>query len=64
MQQTNICPVDNIVRWRYGPKGDKSLDKIESSSDPKSTSNGLEVNDIDPRTIPQSSVSFFEFLIF
>jgi hypothetical protein len=21
MPQTNICPVDNIVRWRYGPKG-------------------------------------------
>lgn len=52
-----MCPVDNVVRWRYGPIDAKkqgnnnTLSHIESTDGTKG-SNGFDLNDIDPRTIP------------
>lgn len=59
MEQTNICPVDNIVRWRYAKdEGDKPQEKNENKlnyierTDGTIGSNGFDINDVDPSSIP------------
>jgi|TARA_B110001450_G_C17329561_1_gene362888 hypothetical protein len=64
MEQTNICPVDNIVRWRYAKEdgakkkehNENKLNYIERT-DGTLGSNGFDINDIDPASIPQQPVS-------
>mgnify|MGYP006083971809 FL=1 len=59
-----MCPVDNIVRWRYaqddGVKNEghneNKLNYIERT-DGTLGSNGFDINDIDPASIPQQPVS-------
>ena len=54
-----MCPVDNIVRWRYaqddGVKNEghneNKLNYIERT-DGTLGSNGFDINDIDPASIP------------
>ena len=64
MEQTNICPVDNIVRWRYAPDNcmitaepnENKLNYIERT-DGTLGSNGFDINDIDPASVPKQPVS-------
>lgn len=65
-EQINICPVDNIVRWRYDKDqkkssgGEKATINSVMSKDPGEADDelatGMLVNDIDPSSITNQAI--------
>ena len=64
-EQTNICPVDNIARWRFaedlkkGDGGKSTINSVMSKGPAESgdaLANGMLVNDIDPTSISRQGI--------